>query len=174
MRTIYLGGGCFWCTEAVFQSISGVHDVVPGYMGGHIPNPDYEQVCEGTTGHAEVICVHYDETKVALVTLLDIFFEIHDPTTLNRQGNDVGTQYRSIIFYTDDSDQQAAIDALKRAQEAHPEAVIVTEIVAATEFYPAEEYHQNYYNLHSTQPYCQLVISPKLEKFQKKFTENIG
>jgi peptide-methionine (S)-S-oxide reductase len=186
MKTI--AGGCFWCTEAVFKNLRGVQEVVPGYMGGSVPNPTYEQVCDGHTGHAEVVKVYYDDTVISTDDLLDIFFATHDPTTLNKQGNDIGTQYRSVIFYTQDqvphgkeklNDQgeeihvQSAIErAIARAQESYSKP-IVTEVVAATTFYPAEEYHQNYYNLHTNAPYCQVVISPKLEKLQKQCSDKL-
>lgn len=173
MKTMYFGGGCFWCTEAVFKSIHGVTTVVPGYMGGTVPNPSYESVCSGTTGHAEVVQVEYDPHIVTLPDLLDIFFETHDPTTLNRQGNDVGTQYRSVIFYTEDEQRTRIEDAISRAREKYAGKTMVTEIAQAREFYPAENYHYDYYAQHKTQPYCQLVISPKLEKLHKKFEDKL-
>ncbi|MBY0328793.1 peptide-methionine (S)-S-oxide reductase MsrA, partial [Patescibacteria group bacterium] len=173
----------------VFKSLKGVIEVVPGYMGGDVPNPSYEEVCTGTTGHAEVIKVYYDNTIISTDDLLDIFFATHDPSTLNQQGNDIGTQYRSSIFYTHDQvphslggptdspddDVPGAIErAINRAQATLPEnKIVVTAVVSATEFYPAEEYHQNYYAEHSTAPYCQIVISPKLEKLQKKFADKL-
>jgi len=190
MKTIYLGGGCFWCTEAVFKSLEGVHEVVPGYMGGSVPNPSYEEVCTGRTGHTEVVKVYYDESIIRTEDLLDIFFATHDPTTLNQQGNDIGTQYRSAIFYTHDQEPHArgaggegyeddipgAIErAIRTAQAALPESkMVVTEVLSATEFYPAEDYHHNYYAQHSDAPYCQMVISPKLEKLQKKFVDKLA
>lgn len=189
MKTIYLGGGCFWCTEAVFRSLGGVHEVIPGYMGGTVPNPSYEAVCSGTTGHAEVVKVYYDETVISTDDILDIFFATHDPTSVNRQGNDVGTQYRSIIFYTGDQepharggdledgshDIQGSIQsAISRAEVSRGDDMpIATEVAAATEFYPADESHHNYYALHTNAPYCQIVISPKLEKLQKLFPQNL-
>ena len=173
MKTIYLGGGCFWCTEAIFKSLKGVHEVMPGYMGGSVASPTYEQVCTGTTGHAEIIKVSFDESILSLADLLDVFFETHDPTTLNRQGADAGTQYRSVIFYTDDADRIVCSDALARATETHANP-IVTEIAQATTFYPAEAYHQNYYAEHTNAPYCELVISPKLEKLQQKFSDKLA
>jgi len=189
MKTIYLGGGCFWCTEAVFKSLKGVHEVVPGYMGGDAPNPSYEEVCTGKTGHVEVVKVYYDNAVISTDDLLDIFFATHDPTTINQQGNDIGTQYRSVIFYTEDQephsrggltedshdDVKGSIQrAIGRAQAGlSEEKMVVTDVVRATEFYPAEEYHANYYTEHSSQPYCQLVISPKLEKLQKKFSDKM-
>lgn len=168
MQTIYLAGGCFWCTEAVFKSIKGVTEVMPGYIGGNVPNPTYEQICTGTTGHAEAVKVVYDESVLSLADLLEIFFATHVPTTLNRQGNDVGTQYRSAIFYSTPEQKEVAKSAIAQAQKSYNDP-IVTEIVPASEFYPAEEYHRDYYFAHSNQPYCMLVISPKLEKLQKEF-----
>lgn len=173
-KSIYLGGGCFWCTEAVFASLRGVERVTPGYMGGIEPNPSYELVTSGTTGYVEVVEILYHEEIIQLKDILEIFFATHDPTTLNRQGNDVGTQYRSIIFYTDE--QQAAIvqEALMEAQKHLPPGKdIVTEVKQVMPFYRAEDYHQKYYAQHSGQAYCQLVIHPKLEKLQKEFAEKL-
>lgn len=168
MKKIFLGGGCFWCTEAVFRNLRGVTEVVPGYMGGTLANPSYEAICTGTTGHAEVIEVLYDETVISTGSVLDVFFATHDATTLNRQGNDVGTQYRSVIFYTDEDMSVQAHLAIRRAQEQVGEdTAIVTQVVEAVTFYPAEDYHQNYYENHRSAPYCQLVIDPKIEKLQK-------
>ncbi|MCC5789283.1 MAG: peptide-methionine (S)-S-oxide reductase MsrA [Opitutales bacterium] len=166
-QTLYLGAGCFWCTEAIFQQIDGVLSVRSGYMGGDQPNPTYEQICSGQTGHAEVIEVQYDELKVSPTTLLEIFWRTHNPTTLNRQGADIGTQYRSAIFYTTRAQEEAAT-ALKDSLEEKGvfEQKIVTEITPASEFYPAEEYHQNYYRRQPQAPYCQMIITPKLEKLQ--------
>ena len=172
MKTIYLAGGCFWCTEAVFKSINGVEEVVPGYIGGTVENPTYEAVCTGTTGHAEVVKILYDETLLHLSDLLEIFFATHDPTTLNRQGNDSGTQYRSAIFYTDEPSRDEAVKAIAAAQLTISEK-IVTEVVPATTFYPAEEYHKSYYQNNASAPYCSLVISPKLEKLQKQFQDRL-
>ncbi len=170
MRTIYFGGGCFWCTEAVFGALRGVHEVIPGYMGGDVAHPSYEAVATGTTGHAEVVRVVFDETAISLDDLLDIFFATHDPTTLDRQGADRGSQYRSIIFYTDESMREAAVQALRRAQEALTGgAMVVTHLAEASDFYPAEEAHRAYYRRNSEAPYCQLVISPKLSKLQQEF-----
>lgn len=173
MKTIYLGGGCFWCTEAIFKSLRGVQQVIPGYMGGAVQNPTYEQVCTGTTGHAEVIKVYFDESTLSLADLLDVFFETHDPTTLNRQGADTGTQYRSVIFYTDDDDRAIVTSAIERAKETHANPV-VTEIAQASVFYPAEAYHENYYAENRDAPYCELVISPKLEKLHEKFADKLA
>ncbi len=172
METIYLAGGCFWCTEAIFKSIKGVDAVMPGYIGGSVPNPSYEAVCEGTTGHAEAVKVVYDPRVLAISDLLEIFFATHDPTTLNKQGNDVGTQYRSAIFCTTEEQVDASHNALEEAQKNFSDPIVTT-ITTATEFYPAEEYHREYYFAHSTNPYCMLVISPKLEKLQKDFSDKV-
>jgi peptide-methionine (S)-S-oxide reductase len=168
IQTIYLGAGCFWCSEAVFQNLRGVSEVIPGYMGGTVKQPSYEAVSTGTTGHAEVVKVMYDETVITTDDILDVFFATHNPTTLNQQGNDIGSQYRSIIFYTTEMQRDASVRAIARAQEdyAYP---IVTDIASAGEFYPAEEYHYNYYLAHTTAPYCMVVINPKLEKLQARF-----
>jgi len=161
---ITLGAGCFWCTEAVYQQIAGVRAVVSGYMGGHVANPSYEQICGGDTGHAEVTRVVYDPVKAPLEKVLETFWKMHDPTTLNRQGADVGTQYRSVIFY-ETEEQRDLAEKSKAAAQAKFSAPIVTEIAKATEFYPAEQYHQDYYRLNKNRnPYCQMVIAPKLEK----------
>lgn len=159
------GGGCFWCLEAIFQRQADVRSVTSGYQGGKRKNPTYEQVCSGATGHAEVIRVAYDPRAISYERLLDLFWRAHDPTQLNRQGNDIGTQYRSIIFYHTEDQKKAALES-KQALEASGtyRAPIVTQIESATEFYPAEEYHQNYYRDHSNAPYCQLIIKPKMEK----------
>jgi peptide-methionine (S)-S-oxide reductase len=163
-ETIFLGAGCFWCTESVFQQIPGVLSAVSGYMGGAKANPTYEQICGGDTGHAEITRIVFDPKTLSLESLLDVFWKMHDPTTLNRQGNDVGTQYRSAIFYADERQHQAA-EASKRAASAKFSSPIVTEIVPAAEFYPAENYHQDYYRLNKNRnPYCQYVITPKLKK----------
>lgn len=170
METITLAGGCFWCLEAVYDELRGVTDVVSGYMGGHTPNPTYKQICTGTTGYAEVIQVQYDPAIISTRQILDVFFTIHDPTTLNRQGADVGTQYRSAIFYHTDEQKQIAQDAITELTTtklwANP---IVTEITPADTFYPAEDYHQNYYVNNPYAGYCQIVIAPKVAKFRSKF-----
>ncbi len=172
MKTIYLGGGCFWCTEAVFKNLKGVTEVTPGYMGGTTKNPSYEEVSTGTSGHAEVIKVMYDEAVISTADILDVFFATHDPTTHNRQGADQGTQYRSIIFYTDPGMREEAGVALSRAQATLPEGkTVVTELVEQSEFYAAEDYHHNYYETHRDAPYCQVVIDPKVEKLTKKFSD---
>lgn len=161
------GGGCFWCLEAVFQRMDGVRRAVPGYMGGKVPNPDYEAVCTGETGHAEVVRVEFDPEVVAYRELVDRFWQMHDPTTLNRQGADVGTQYRSVIFCHSDHQKQVAMESMQAAAPAFA-SPIVTEIVPAQEFYAAEGYHRDYYNKHSDTMYCRLVIEPKLAKLGLK------
>lgn len=163
-----LGGGCFWCTEAVFQMLPGVKSVTSGYAGGHVENPTYKQVCEGNTGHAEVIQIAFDPTKVSYETVLETFWEAHDPTTLNRQGNDVGTQYRSTIMYHS-PEQKVAAEKSKAAAQKKFDRPIVTEIVPLKKFYPAEDYHQDYYRQNPQAGYCRVVIKPKVEKFEKKF-----
>lgn len=163
-ETIILGAGCFWCTEAVFEQQPGVISVTSGYIGGSLKNPTYEQVCEGTTGHAEVSKIVFDPKKTSLQAILKVFWHAHDPTQLNRQGNDVGTQYRSAIFYTTDA-EKAIAEKSKAEAQAEFRDKIVTEITKATEFYPAENYHQEYYRLNKNRnPYCQLIIRPKLKK----------
>lgn len=162
------GGGCFWCTEAIYQELKGVVAILPGYAGGTTPNPTYEQVTTGRTGHAEAIQVEFDPEQISYETLLTVFFGTHDPTTLNRQGNDTGTQYRSIILYTSPEQKQTAEDYIKKAQ-ADLEDPIVTEIKPLEKFYVAEDYHQNYYARNILQPYCQFVINPKLSKLKEKF-----
>lgn len=164
-QQISFGGGCFWCTEAVFQSLDGVHSVMPGYQGGDTVNPTYQDVCTGRTGHAEVTHVTYDPAVIALDDLLDIFWQAHDPTQLNRQGADVGTQYRSVVFYYDD-EQKTVIGQSLAALEASGtyQKPIVTQVEPAPEFYPAEDYHRNYYRNNKNAPYCRVVILPKLKK----------
>jgi peptide-methionine (S)-S-oxide reductase len=172
--TVTFGAGCFWCVEAVFQRIEGVISVNSGYSGGSIKNPSYKEVCAGVTGHAEVCQVVYDTTVVSFDVLLQVFWKTHDPTTLNRQGNDIGTQYRSAIFYHNE-EQRVKAESYKQqlnAIAAYPDP-IVTEIKPFTVFYPAEDYHQNYYNLNSSQGYCQYVIQPKLEKMEKVFKDKL-
>jgi len=168
------GAGCFWCTEAQFQQLDGVKKVVSGYTGGTIPNPSYRQVCGGTTGHAEVTNVYYDPRKISFDELLAAFWTSHDPTQLNRQGNDIGTQYRSAIFYHNDEQKTKAAAYIERLNAEHAfNGPIVTEIAPATTFYPAEDYHQDYYNLNGSEPYCQFVVRPKLEKFKKVFANKL-
>lgn len=175
LETAVFGNGCFWCTEAVFQRVRGVHSVVSGYAGGHVENPTYRQVTTGTTGHAEVIQIKYDPNEVDYDKLLQIFFRTHDPTTLNRQGNDIGPQYRSIILYSSEEQKSIAEDVKQRLGEAEiwPDP-IVTEITPLDIFYEAEEYHQNYFNRNSEQAYCQVVIVPKLEKFERLFQDRVA
>jgi methionine-S-sulfoxide reductase len=168
IQTIVLGGGCFWCTEAVFLKIKGVMKVTSGYSGGSTKNPTYEQVCTGKTGHAEVLKIEYDPEIVSLETLLDLFFTIHDPTTLNRQGSDVGIQYRSIILYTNEEQKTIAQNFIKNIQKKF-DKVIVTEIKQLDAFYPAEDYHQNYFGKNPNNPYCSFQIPGKLAKVSKKF-----
>lgn len=163
LETATFGGGCFWCAEAVFQRIPGVKSVVSGFAGGTTPNPSYEEVCTGTTGHAEVIQLKFDPRVISYGKLLEIFWEAHDPTTLNRQGNDTGTQYRSIILYSNDKQREEA-EKSKAAAAGHYSSPIVTQIVPLQHFYPAEQYHQDYYNQHQHQGYCEFVIRPKLRK----------
>lgn len=170
--TITFGSGCFWCTEAIFQQVDGVTKVVSGYSGGHVVNPTYEQVCEKNTGHAEVCQLVYDPSKVSFDELLEVFWKTHDPTTLDRQGNDVGPQYRSVIFYHDDEQRRKAEhyrDELNKANAFG--SPIVTTIEPFRNFYAAENYHQDYYRNNRNQPYCYFVIRPKLEKFEKVFRE---
>lgn len=164
------GGGCFWCTEAIYQELKGVLAVMPGYAGGTTPNPTYEQVCTGRTGHAEAIRVEFDADQISFKTLLTVFFGTHDPTTLNRQGNDVGTQYRSIILTTSPEQKKEAEAYIEEAQK-ELSVPIVTEIKPLEKFYEAEDYHQNYYARNSGQPYCSFVIDPKLTKLKEKFRE---
>ncbi len=174
MEKLVLGGGCFWCSEAVFQRVKGVSKVVSGYSGGKYPNPTYREICEGTSGHAEVIEISFDEQQISVEELLLIFFHTHDPTTLNRQGNDVGSQYRSVIFYADESQQKVAENLIQHLENDQIfDDPIVTEISQLQAFYPAEDYHQNYFNLNSYQPYCSVVIAPKLKKFLEKFQEKL-
>ncbi|MBI4086591.1 peptide-methionine (S)-S-oxide reductase MsrA [Candidatus Kaiserbacteria bacterium] len=171
-KTAVFAGGCFWCTEAVFKMLKGVRSVTPGYAGGTTPDPTYEEVVEGNTGHAESIQIEYDPSQISFRDLLTVFFATHDPTTLNRQGYDVGPVYRSAIFYTDKEQREEAerlIDELNHAnEEGDP---IVTEVSPLETFYPAENYHRDYYAKNKSQPYCQLVINPKLEKVQAQFAE---
>jgi peptide-methionine (S)-S-oxide reductase len=170
LESITLGGGCFWCIEAVMQRLRGVDTVISGYAGGSVPNPTYKQICTGTTGHAEVVQVHFDPAVISLDELLYVFFRLHDPTTLNRQGADVGTQYRSIILYTSEAQRDAAQQAIDsvNAEKLYPNPV-VTQVVPLELFYPAEDYHQDYYNQNSTQPYCRAVIDPKVQKLLKSY-----
>jgi peptide-methionine (S)-S-oxide reductase len=170
-----LAGGCFWCLEAVYQEMNGVLRVESGYIGGHVPNPGYEQVCSGSTGHAEAVRITFDPEQTSYRDILEVFFTIHDPTTLNRQGNDAGTQYRSAIFYLDDQQRLAAETLTHELSAEHVwPAPIVTEIKPAPTFYKAQEYHQNYFRAHPQQPYCSYVVAPKLQKFREKFGEKFA
>jgi peptide-methionine (S)-S-oxide reductase len=170
METITLGGGCFWCTEAVFEQLKGVEKVESGYSGGSVPNPTYEQVCGGDTGHAEVSQITFDPKILSLKQLLEVFFTVHDPTTLNRQGNDVGRQYRSVIFYRNAQQKAVAEQVIQEITAAKIwDGRIVTEVTPFKTFYRAEDYHQEYFRLHGSQPYCQLIIAPKVAKFREHF-----
>ncbi len=165
-----LGGGCFWCLEAIFSRMNGVAGVVPGYSGGHVDHPDYDAVCAGDTGHAEVVQVTFDPSIASYAEILAVFFSIHDPTSLNRQGNDIGTQYRSAIFYHSDAQKEAAEKAIEEAA-AHWDHPVVTEVAPIEAFHPAEEYHWRYFDRNRNQPYCMFAIEPKLGKFREKFPE---
>ena len=169
-----LAGGCFWCLEAVYKELRGVEKVVSGYMGGQVPNPSYQLVCSGMTGHAEVVQITYDPEEVSYRDLLNVFFTIHDPTTLNRQGADVGTQYRSAIFYHSSEQKETAEETIREmtAEGVWPDP-IVTEVVPLEEFYPAEQYHQDYFERNPSQPYCQAVVAPKVSKFRKQFLDRL-
>jgi len=172
--TIVLGGGCYWCVEAVYEQLQGVKNVVSGFSGGTVDNPSYRDVCTGTTGHAEVVQITYDTTKTNLDEIFKVFFTVHDPTTLNRQGADVGTQYRSVIFYKNEIQKKAAESIIKELNDQKVySSKIVTTLEPFKKFYAAEDYHQNYYNNNKDQPYCQLVIQPKLEKFEKVFKDRL-
>lgn len=169
-----LGGGCFWCTEAVYLELKGVADVKPGYSGGHVKNPSYREVCNETTGHAEVVQITFDPEIVSYTEILEVFFVTHDPTTLNRQGNDVGTQYRSAIFYHSEQQKQTAQKVIELlTKDKVYNKPIVTEVTAFSAFYPAEDYHVNYFARNKNQPYCQFVVAPKVEKFRKVFKEKM-
>ena len=170
LQQAVFGGGCFWCTEAIFQNLKGVQNVEPGYAGGHKPHPTYQQVSSGTTGYAEVIKIDFDPQVITYSDLLEVFFATHNPTTLNRQGNDVGTQYRSVIFYANDEQKIQAQNYVKN-HTADFSDKIVTTLEKLTDFYPAEDYHKNYYERNKDNPYCQIVISPKLKKFKEKHPE---
>lgn len=168
------GAGCFWCTEAVFQNVRGVSKVVSGYAGGKVKNPTYREICTGTTGHAEVAQITFDPSKVSFVELLEVFWNTHDPTTLNKQGADEGTQYRSVVFYHNDDQRQAATDYKKQLEASKVfKNPIVTEISPLPDYYPAENYHQNYFELNPNQSYCQYVVRPKVEKFKKQFQSKL-
>jgi peptide-methionine (S)-S-oxide reductase len=173
-ETAIFGNGCFWCTEAVFQEVKGVEKVTSGYCGGHTANPTYEEVCSGSTGHAECLQIIYHPEVVSYEELLEIFWQTHDPTTLNRQGNDIGTQYRSAIFYLNESQKNIATAYMQQLEKAKTfSKPIVTTIEPYSKFYPAENYHQDYFNLHGNAPYCRYVIAPKVEKFKKTFKSKL-
>jgi methionine-S-sulfoxide reductase len=173
LKKIVLGGGCFWCLDPIYTQIKGVKQVVVGYAGGSIANPTYEQVCNGRTGHAEVVQITYDENKISLDRLLDVFFQVHDPTTINRQGADVGTQYRSIILVSNEEEKNVALRKMEEINKAkiwnNP---LVTQVEILQEFFPAEEYHQNYFEKNPYAGYCQVVINPKFKKFKQKFKDS--
>jgi peptide-methionine (S)-S-oxide reductase len=170
LKVATLGGGCFWCLEAVYEQLNGVVQVASGYTGGSVANPSYKQVCSGTTGHAEVVQVTFDPAVVSFKEILEVFFSIHDPTTLNRQGGDVGTQYRSAIFYQSDEQKAIAEMLIQELDGASTwDSPIVTKVTPLTTFYPAEDYHHKYYRNNKTQPYCRAVITPKLTKFRKQY-----
>jgi peptide-methionine (S)-S-oxide reductase len=171
-KELIVGGGCFWCLEAVFELLNGVEDVVSGYANGTMEDPDYRSVCTGETGHAEVVKITYDDEVISTDDLLEVFFDIHDPTTLNRQGADVGTQYRSTILYEDGETREKAFRAKELAQNSYS-SPIVTTIEPLDRFYPAEQYHQDYYRHNQTQGYCMAVISPKVEKLKKHFPDKL-
>jgi peptide-methionine (S)-S-oxide reductase len=170
LESATFAGGCFWCVEAAFLRLRGVTSVAPGYAGGHEKKPTYESVCSGTSGHAEVIRIEFDPDQIGFADLLAVFFTVHDPTTLNRQGNDIGTQYRSAIFYHDEAQKEAALQAVADLEQQKVwNSPIVTEIVPLDNYHEAEKYHHNYYELHGNQPYCQATIPPKIAKLRKKF-----
>lgn len=174
LDTATFGNGCFWCTEAVFQQLKGVEKVTSGYSGGDYKNPTYEDVCTGLTGHAECLDIVFDSTVISFADLLNVFWKTHDPTTLNQQGADVGTQYRSVIFYHNEEQKKISEAYIKQLTESKTFASpIVTTLEPFTKFYPAENYHQNYFNQNGKQPYCQFVIRPKVEKFQKEFKDKL-
>jgi peptide-methionine (S)-S-oxide reductase len=174
MEVATFGNGCFWCTEAIFQDLKGVQSAVSGYSGGQVENPTYKQVCTGNTGHAEVLQITYDPAVITFDELLEVFWETHDPTTLNRQGNDVGTQYRSAVFYHNDTQKKLSEEYKKKLDASGAfSKPIVTEIVPFKKFYKAEDYHQNYFNLNGEQPYCSMVIRPKVDKFKKVFKDKL-
>lgn len=169
-QTAVFAGGCFWCIEAAFLRLRGVQRVVPGYAGGHDPNPTYESVCSGKSGHAEVIRIDFDPQQIGFDDLLAVFFTVHDPTTLNRQGNDIGSQYRSVIFYTDETQRALAVETISGLERDRIwDRPIVTEIVPLENYHEAEKYHHNYFAQNPAQPYCQAMIPPKLEKLRQKF-----
>lgn len=174
LDTATFGAGCFWCVEAIFQNLEGVHSVFAGYAGGHVNNPTYKQVCDGGTGHVEVAQITFDPAKISFEELLTVFWKTHDPTTLDRQGNDVGEQYRSVIFYHNEN-QKAVAEKSKKEMDAsgYYDAPIVTVIEPLTNYYKAEDYHQDYFKYNPNQPYCKVVIQPKVEKFKKEFKDKL-
>jgi peptide-methionine (S)-S-oxide reductase len=172
LETTTLGGGCFWCLDGVFQRVKGIQSVESGYCGGSIAHPSYEQICTGTTGHAEVVRLTWDASVISYREILELFFALHDPTTLNRQGNDIGTQYRSVIFHHN-AEQEKIAQQVLHEQSAHFDADIVTQLLPMPTFYSAEHYHQNYFAQHSSQGYCRVVIAPKLQKMMHKFQEKM-
>lgn len=172
LEQITFGGGCFWCVESCFNMLKGVESGISGYSGGHKDNPTYQEVCTGETGHAEVVQITYHPDLISYEQLMDVFFFLHDPTQLNRQGNDIGTQYRSVIYYKNDAEKAKAEEAIKTSQESGRwEGTYVTELSPFEKFWPAEQYHQGYYNENPTQPYCSAVVGPKIQKFKKYFGE---
>ena len=172
LEYITFGGGCFWCVEGAFQYLKGVESVVSGYSGGHKNNPTYEEVCTGETGHAEVVQIAYNPKELSYEQLMDVFFFLHDPTQLNRQGNDIGTQYRSVIFYKDDDEKAKAREAIKLSEASGRwHGKYVTELAKFEKFWPAEQYHQGYYEANPNQPYCSAVVGPKIAKFKKHYGE---
>ena len=173
-QTATLGGGCFWCLEAIFNELKGIEQVLSGYSGGAIPNPTYKQVCTGSTGHAEVVQLKFDPQEISFKEILQVFFSIHDPTTLNRQGADIGSQYRSVIFYHNQAQQEISQETIAELEsEKIWKNSIVTQLIPFEKFYVAEDYHQDYYKYNTQQPYCQAVITPKLTKFRKKYLERL-
>ncbi|HEX9960917.1 MAG TPA: peptide-methionine (S)-S-oxide reductase MsrA [Pyrinomonadaceae bacterium] len=174
LETATLGAGCFWCVEAVFDDLKGVEDVISGYSGGHTENPTYREVCSETTGHAEVAQIKFDPEVISFKEILQVFFAVHDPTTLNRQGNDIGSSYRSAIFYHDENQKRVAEEVIKEVtDEGVYDDPIVTEVTAFDKFYPAEDYHQEYFANNPNQPYCAAVVAPKVAKFRKKFVDRL-
>jgi len=170
-----LGNGCFWCTEAIFQQLKGVVSTKSGYSGGQVENPTYKAVCSGSTGHAEVLQIEFDETVISFSALLEVFWKTHDPTTLNRQGNDTGTQYRSVVFYHNEAQRKIAEDSKENLDSSETwQDSIVTEITQFEKFYPSEDYHDDYFETHGHEPYCSLVVAPKVEKFKKEFGDRLS
>jgi peptide-methionine (S)-S-oxide reductase len=172
--TIVLSGGCFWCTEAIFKRLKGINQVIPGYTGGTIPNPTYEQICTGNTGHAESNQIIFKPAEISLATILEVFWHTHDPTSLNRQGNDIGSQYRSAIFYKNDAQKEIVLKSKLEISLSHEfSQPIMTEILPVSNFYQAEDYHLNYFDNHQNMPYCNIVIGPKIHKLMDKYSASI-